>query len=59
MNVTHNLLELSSPEDPPPVISPLDSGCMELVTMFVDLEAPLAIIGATDVAMRKYLLPGL
>jgi hypothetical protein len=45
----------SSPRDPAPVISPFGSGCMQLISLFMDLSVPQAIIGATDMAMRKYL----
>lgn len=47
----------SAPEDPPPVISPFGSGCMQMVGVFKDLGAPQAAIGATDVASREYLPP--
>jgi len=47
----------SSPDDTAPVIAAFGSGCMELVSAFSDLEAPQAIIGATDIAMRLYLPP--
>jgi hypothetical protein len=47
----------ASPEDPPPVIAPFGSGCMQLVTLFRDLQAAQAVIGATDLAMRVYLPP--
>jgi hypothetical protein len=47
----------SAPSDRPPVIAPFGSGCMQLVTLFEDLEVPQAIIGATDMAMRKHLPP--
>ena len=47
----------SSPDDAAPVITSFGSGCMELVAAFIDLEAPQATIGATDIAMRQYLLP--
>ena len=47
----------NAPSDPPPVIAPFGSGCMELVTLFEDLNIPQAIIGATDIAMRQYLPP--
>lgn len=40
-----------------PVIAPFGSGCMQLVSLFRNLEEPQAIIGATDMAMRKYLPP--
>lgn len=47
----------SSPTDPAPVISPFGSGCMLLISLFKDLSIPQAVIGATDMAMRKYLPP--
>ena len=47
----------SSRGDPEPVISPFGSGCMQMLTSFNDLDKPQAIIGATDMAMRKYLPP--
>lgn len=47
----------SSPTDPEPVISPFGSGCMLLVASFRDLGIPRAIIGGTDMAMRRYLPP--
>ncbi|MCE5275827.1 MAG: DUF169 domain-containing protein [Syntrophaceae bacterium] len=46
-----------APGEPPPVIAPFGSGCMELITPFDDLSRPQAIIGATDIAMRQYLPP--
>ena len=46
------------PEDPP-VLAPFSSGCGQLVSVFGDLDAPQAVIGATDQAMRKHLEPGL
>lgn len=46
----------SEPDDPPPVIAPFGSGCMELLP-FDDLNIPQAAIGATDIAMRQYLPP--
>lgn len=48
---------LTTPDDPPPVTAPFGSGCMQLVTLFRDLNKAEAIIGATDMAMRKYLPP--
>lgn len=45
----------SSKSDPEPVIAPFGSGCMQLISLFEDLNVPQAIIGATDMAMRKYL----
>jgi hypothetical protein len=47
----------SRPDDLPPVIAPFGSGCMQLAPLFEDLEAPQALIGATDQAMRKYVEP--
>jgi hypothetical protein len=47
----------AAPSDPMPVIAPFGSGCMQLVSLFKDLEIPQAVIGATDMAMRKYLPP--
>jgi hypothetical protein len=46
------------PEEPP-VLAPFSSGCGQLASVFADLEAPQAVIGATDQAMRKHLAPGL
>jgi hypothetical protein len=43
--------------DPPPVIVPFGSGCMELVATFDDLRRPQAAITATDLAMRDQLPP--
>ena len=45
----------AAPGDPPPVTAPFGAGCMELAPLFQDLEAPQAIIGATDIAMRDQL----
>jgi hypothetical protein len=47
----------SAPGDPPPAIAPFGSGCMQLISLFDDLGVPQAIIGATDIAMRRYLPP--
>jgi hypothetical protein len=47
----------SAPHDPPPVIAPFGSGCMQLVVLFDDLNVPQAVVGATDIAMRQYLPP--
>lgn len=47
----------ASLNDPEPVIAPFGSGCMQSVVLFKDLNAPQAIIGATDMAMRMYLPP--
>ena len=46
----------SAPEDPPPLIAPFGSGCMQLLP-FPDLSLAQAAIGATDIAMRRYLPP--
>jgi hypothetical protein len=45
----------SKPTDPDPVIAPFGSGCMQLISHFKDLNIPQAMIGAMDMAMRKYL----
>lgn len=44
-----------APTDPPPVLAPFGSGCMELLPLFENLDIPQAIIGATDIAMRQFL----
>jgi hypothetical protein len=46
----------SAPQDPPPVIAPFGSGCMELIP-FENLDIPQSSIGTTDIAMRQYLPP--
>lgn len=43
------------PTDPRPVLAPFGSGCMQLVTLFEDLNIAQAVVGATDIAMRKHL----
>jgi len=48
----------SLPEDPLPVIAPFGSGCSQLVP-FDDADIPQAAVGATDIAMRRYLNPDL
>jgi hypothetical protein len=48
----------SAPEDPPPMIAPFGSGCMQLIP-FADPGIPQAALGSTDLAMRKYLPPDL
>jgi hypothetical protein len=40
-----------------PVIAPFGSGCMQLVSVFHDLNEPQAVIGSTDLAMRPYIPP--
>jgi hypothetical protein len=47
----------SHPGDPTPVVSRFGSGCMQLAALFDDLEAPQALIGALDHAMRTELGP--
>jgi len=47
----------SDPSDPAPVTAPFGSGCMLLMTLFADRNIPQAIIGATDMAMRRYVPP--
>jgi hypothetical protein len=46
----------SSPEDPPPVIAPFGSGCMELLP-FENPNIAQAAISTTDIAMRQYIPP--
>jgi hypothetical protein len=46
-----------APTDPPAVVAPFGSGCMEIMPLFEDLDVPQAIIGATDLAMRSSLPP--
>jgi len=48
-----------APGDPTPTIAPFGSGCMQLVPLFEDLNVPQAIVGAMDIAMRRYLDPEL
>jgi hypothetical protein len=45
----------SHPDDVTPLVSRFGSGCMQLVPLFDDLEAPQALIGALDQAMRAEL----
>jgi len=45
----------ASPDDPPAVIAPFGSGCMQMSALFNDMNSPLAIVGATDIAARKYI----
>jgi hypothetical protein len=47
----------SRPDDLPPVLARFGSGCMQLLTVFDDLEAPQAVVGALDHAMRIHLEP--
>ncbi len=49
----------TAPDDPPPVIAPFSSGCGLMLELFDDLNRPQAVIGATDIAMRRYLPPEL
>jgi len=47
----------SAPQDPAPVVARFGSGCMQLIALFDDLDVPQAIVGATDIAMRRHLPP--
>lgn len=47
----------ASPDDPAPLKAPFSSGCGQLINGFDDLDAAQAVIGGTDVAMRRYLPP--
>lgn len=49
----------AEPQDPDPVIAPFGSGCMQLLSVFRDLSTAQAAIGSTDIAMRKFLPPGI
>ncbi len=46
-----------APADPPAVVAPFGSGCMEILPLFENLDIPQAIIGSTDLAMRSALPP--
>jgi len=46
----------SAPDDPPPVVAPFGSGCMQLLP-FDDLNIPQASIGSTDIAMCQHIPP--
>jgi len=41
--------------NPPPVLAPFASGCGQMAAVIRDFDTPKAIIGATDLGMRKYL----
>ena len=45
----------SHPDDVTPLVARFGSGCMQLVPLFDDLEAPQALIGSLDQAMRSEL----
>ena len=45
--------------DAPAAIAPFGSGCGTTISMFDDLGIPQAIIGATDIATRRFLPPEL
>lgn len=47
----------SAPEDAPPVIAPFGSGCSQFLP-FKEPSIAQASIGATDIAMRQHLPPG-
>jgi hypothetical protein len=47
----------SKPGDPAPVLAPFGAGCGEMLALFDSLEIPQAIIGSTDLAMRRHLPP--
>ncbi len=47
----------AGPDDPAPVAAPFGSGCSQMLTLFRDLDAPQALIGGTDIAMRQWLPP--
>jgi Uncharacterised ArCR, COG2043 len=39
----------------PPVVAPFGSGCMQMISLFEDIHSPQAMIGATDIAMRRHI----
>lgn len=45
----------SSPGDCPSVVAEFGSGCMQLLPLFQDIGLPQAMIGATDIAMRRHI----
>jgi len=45
----------SSPEEPEALLARFGSGCSQLVSLFDDLDYAQAMIGSTDVAMRRYI----
>jgi len=47
----------NAPDDPPAVIAPFGSGCGLMLPLFDDLSIPQAMIGATDIAMRRFIPP--
>jgi hypothetical protein len=49
----------AAPDDPLPLLAPFDSGCGQLLPGLKDLSIPQAILGATDVAMRQFVPPGI
>jgi hypothetical protein len=47
-----------SPDDIlPPIISPMGSGCMQMLPLLKDLDFPQALIGSMDIVMRHFLPP--
>lgn len=48
------------PNDPiPPVISSFGSGCRQMLSMFEDSDQAQAVIGATDIPVRRFLPPNI
>ena len=45
----------SDPEENPVLTAPFGSGCMQFITLFENLDEAKGMIGATDVAMRRFL----
>ena len=41
--------------DPPPVVAPFGTACSHFVPAFKDINAPQAVIGSTDMMMRRYI----
>jgi hypothetical protein len=51
----HAAVYHAAPDDGTPVMAPFGSGCGQMLPLFPDLSRPLALIGATDIAMRGLL----
>ncbi|MHA1569676.1 MAG: DUF169 domain-containing protein [Alphaproteobacteria bacterium] len=49
----------STPDEPEPLLARFGSGCSQMIGQFDDLNIPQAMIGSTDVAMRRYVPPDL
>ncbi len=45
----------AGPNDPPSLTAPFGAGCMQMISVFSDLDAAQAAIGGTDLAMRAFI----